>query len=394
LLLRERAEEMSSRHATATSARGGPREEKNAAAAHTPPAFARDRVRRKLRVAVLVGLALLAVALVLALLYPFAGALLFAAVLAGSFAPWVDRGEARLGGRRSLAALLVTLGIALLIVVPGVALVVILGQEVVGAVQHVLGTVRTGGLPALLESLPPGLRGAAEAVARAFPRTEADLQALAGSYTGNAAAAVGGALRTAAHALLQVALMLVALFFLLVDGRRLVDWVAEVSPIGRTRTRELLAEFRNVSEAVLLSSAATAGVQSVVALLGFVMAGVPKPLFFALVTFFVAFIPMIGATSVTLVLAAFMYLNGQPGAALGLGLWGALVVGFSDNVVKPLLMRGRMEVHGAVIFFALLGGLAVFGPPGLAAGPLIVVFFLSVVHMCQRDLAEVDAPAR
>ena len=58
---------------------------------------------------------------------------------------------------------------------------------------------------------------------------------------------------------------------------------------------------------------------------------------------------------------------------------------FTDNLVKPLLMRGRMEVHGAVIFFALLGGLAMFGPVGLVAGPLILSFFLAVVRMCQRD---------
>ena len=66
------------------------------------------------------------------------------------------------------------------------------------------------------------------------------------------------------------------------------------------------------------------------------------------------------------------------------------MVGFTDNVVKPLLMRGRMEVHGAVIFFALLGGLAMFGPVGLIAGPLILSFFLAVVRMCRH---EVEAPA-
>jgi predicted PurR-regulated permease PerM len=58
--------------------------------------------------------------------------------------------------------------------------------------------------------------------------------------------------------------------------------------------------------------------------------------------------------------------------------------------VKPLLMRGRMEVHGGLIFFALLGGMATFGPVGLVAGPLILSFFLAVVRMCRTEQA---APA-
>jgi predicted PurR-regulated permease PerM len=60
------------------------------------------------------------------------------------------------------------------------------------------------------------------------------------------------------------------------------------------------------------------------------------------------------------------------------------VVGFVDNLVKPLLMKGRMEVHGALIFFALVGGLAAFGPVGLVAGPLVLSFFLAVVRLCRH----------
>jgi predicted PurR-regulated permease PerM len=131
---------------------------------------------------------------------------------------------------------------------------------------------------------------------------------------------------------------------------------------------------------------ATAGVQAIVAFVGYLITGVPQPLFFAAVTFVIAFIPALGATSVTLLVSALLFVSGHSHAALFLAAWGLFVVGFSDNVVKPLLMRGRMEVHGAVIFFALLGGLAVFGPVGLVAGPLILSFFLAVVRMCQRDL--------
>ena len=85
-----------------------------------------------------------------------------------------------------------------------------------------------------------------------------------------------------------------------------------------------------------------------------------------------------------------MFLSGQPGAALFLAIWGILVVGLTDNVVKPYLIRGGIELHGAVVFFSLLGGLAYFGPVGLLAGPLIVSFFLAVVHMWKAELDAAD----
>jgi len=103
------------------------------------------------------------------------------------------------------------------------------------------------------------------------------------------------------------------------------------------------------------------------------------------VTFVVAFIPAVGAASVVLAVAAFLFVNGQSQAALALALWGALVVSTIDNLVKPWLLQGRIEIHGGLIFFALLGGIATFGPVGLVAGPLILSFFLAVVRLARQE---------
>jgi predicted PurR-regulated permease PerM len=255
-------------------------------------------------------------------------------------------------------------------------------------VNYVRETLQQGGLPALLDDLPPSLQRIAEEVRRYLPDEGQGIEEM-GTAPTQAAAAVGGVLMATSRALLQISLMLVALYFLLVDGKALVDWLGDVAPIGRVRTRELLSDFRNVSEAVLFSSLATAGVQSVVALVGYLVVGVPQPFFFALATFIMAFIPVLGAASVTLALAGMLYLTGHLGAgsALLLVVWGVVGVGLSDNLVKPLLLKGRMEIHGAVIFFALVGGLAAFGLVGLAAGPLIISFFLAIVRMCRKELA-------
>ena len=84
-------------------------------------------------------------------------------------------------------------------------------------------------------------------------------------------------------------------------------------------------------------------------------------------------------------LAGLLLVTGKTGAATFLAIWGVLAVGLTDNVVKPWLMKGRMEVHGALIFFAIVGGLSMFGPVGLVAGPLILAFSLAVVRLFERD---------
>jgi predicted PurR-regulated permease PerM len=137
--------------------------------------------------------------------------------------------------------------------------------------------------------------------------------------------------------------------------------------------------------AVLLSTLATAGMQSLVALGGYLVAGVPNPVFFFVTTFVLGLVPFLGATVVVIAVAALRMLTGHLASGVFLVIWGLAVVGTIDNVLKPLFIRGGVPIHGAVIFFALFGGLIVFGPVGFLVGPLAVTFLVAVVRMYQRD---------
>jgi predicted PurR-regulated permease PerM len=331
--------------------------------------------------ATLTVLTVLGIVLLALIVYPFAAALFLGAVLASAFQPLCDRLARAIGGRREWAAAVITIAVVLLLVIPLASLAITLGGEVVDGVASVRSILQSEGMAGLISRMPAPLQDLALKVIERVPRAEQQLQQWAGSQGGRAAAAMGGVLMATGGALAQTAMMLIAFYFMLVDGHRLVDWLSDVAPLPPGETRELLGEFRRVSVAVLISSVATAGIQALVALLGYLLAGVPQPFFFTAVTFIMAFIPAVGAGSVAVALALLVWATGHAGAALFLVLWGVLVVGLSDNLIKPLLMRGRMEIHGGVIFFALLGGLAVFGMVGLVAGPLVVAFFLSVVRM-------------
>ena len=335
--------------------------------------------------AALIVLVVLSIALLAMVIYPFASALFVAAVLAAALTPWTDSVAARLRGRRQVAAGVMTLGALLLLVVPIAAVGLSLGKEVVAGIGYVKETLRSEGMTGLINDLPAPLRSLVEKILEQIPGGEERIQELTNRQGGRAAAAIGGVLGATTQAIVQVVMMLIALFFLLIDGRALVEWLEEVAPLKRGHMRELLSEFRKVTVTVLVSTVATAGIQALVAFVGYLIAGVPHALFFTFVTFVMAFVPAVGAGGAGLVAAALVFFRGHAGRAAFLAAWALLAVGLADNVVKPYLIRGGVSIHGAVVFFALLGGLAAFGPIGLLLGPLIIAFFLSVVRIVRRE---------
>lgn len=337
---------------------------------------------------VLVVLAVLALGLVALVLQPLATALLVGAVLAGVLSPGMERLSRRLKGRREIAGGLLTFCVLMAVIVPIAAFATTLVQQVIEGVAWVRETLASEGVHAIVEKLPGFLQKYATRFVARLPRAFEQLPQAAATHGGEAAAAVSGILSATGGLLFQAVMMLIALYFFLVDGRRLVAWVADVVPLKRGQLAELLADFRRVAVAVLVSTIATAGIQSLVALAGYLIAQVPNAIFFTLATFLLALVPAIGAAVAVLAVAALKLATGHTVAAIFLAVWGIVVVGLIDNLAKPLLMRGGMEIHGAVIFFSLIGGIAVFGAIGLVAGPLIVSFLIAVVRIYQRDFGD------
>lgn len=336
--------------------------------------------------------ALLIVAIVLLglVLMPVAKELFLAAVLAGVLWPlqqWLSR---RLRGRRGAAAGLITFAVVVLLLGPVATLVTFAIRDGADGLRFVSEAIRSDDVAALIGRLPDSAR---DVVSDAIERMPRDLNELMGRVdTGTTATAtsVGKAVVATGSFAFHTVLMLIALFFLLVRGHDLVRWLDGVSPLHPGHTLELLATFRRVSYAVIASAAVTAAVQALAAMIGFLISRVPSPFFFTLVTFFLAFVPAIGASVVCLFAAVLLVVTGHPYLAAFLAAWGLVIVGLVDNLVKPLLIRRGLEIHGAIVFFSLIGGLATFGAIGLLVGPLVVALFLAVLRMYHRDYTPGD----
>lgn len=329
-------------------------------------------------------------ALVAFVLRPLAVALFLALVLATALWPLHARLTRLLRGKPKVSAGLFVLFVISVILGPLLGFSAFIVKEAAEATRFVSDTIRSEGVEGLLTRLPPPLESAARSGLERIPL--ADGQGLDGTVQqtvsasgGQAAAAVGAAVAATGSLLFQAVMMLIALFFFLTQKEAVLHWVDRASPLRPGQTRELLQEFRNVSGAVIRSSILTAAVQAAAALVGYFIARVPHPLFFASVTFFVALIPAVGAAVVCVAAALLLFVTGHTVAAIFLAIWGVAVVGLADNVVKPLLIRGGVQMHGAVVFFSLLGGLTAFGTIGLLVGPLAVAFFIALLRIYRRD---------
>jgi predicted PurR-regulated permease PerM len=112
--------------------------------------------------------------------------------------------------------------------------------------------------------------------------------------------------------------------------------------------------------------------------------GLPSPLLWGVVMFFLSMIPMAGSFLVWVPAAAFLALTGSLGKAAILVVWGILVIGAIDNFLSPRLVGKRARLHELLIFFSVLGGLQVFGVLGLVLGPVMIAITLALLEMVRE----------
>jgi len=327
-----------------------------------------------------------ALALMVTLLLPLWQPLLLAGVLAAGLHDFNERVVIKLRGNRWWASGLVTIGINLLILAPIAALVGIAVSQADEASGAIHGFLSNGGYKEWIAKLPEPLAARAGEILAKLPE---EFRKLTNSAS-LARSAVGGISALGSY-LTQYVLMTIAVFFFFADGPRLRHWISNSLPLKRERSREIILRFRETSRVVLGANLVTALAQASVATVGYFIAQVPQAFFFGLLTFFTSFFPGIGTALVALPLSLLLFANGHPYAAVFLAAWSTLVVGVIDNILRPWLTRGKEQLHGAVVFFVLLGGIAVFGAIGLLVGPLALSAVLTAFHLwkqqTQDDLA-------
>ena len=165
-------------------------------------------------------------------------------------------------------------------------------------------------------------------------------------------------------------IMLFIMFYAFRDGEKMLSYLWSTLPLSGTHKRMLVERIRFVSRAVLMGILLTAAVQAMIAMIGFKIVGVPA-LFWGVMLGIASLVPIVGTTLVWIPATIYLFLAGKIGAAIFLFLWCSLLVASVDNFLRPFLMQGKSGMSTIILFFALLGGIRLFGPIGILYGPLI-----------------------
>jgi predicted PurR-regulated permease PerM len=187
-------------------------------------------------------------------------------------------------------------------------------------------------------------------------------------------------------------IMMVALFFLLAEGARMLEGLIQISPLEEQHVRELVAEFDKACRAIVSATLLSAIAQGLLAGIGFYFCGLRSSVaLLMLFTMVLALVPFTGAAAVWVPVSLYLYFfQGSGGAAIGLALYGFFVISTVDNVIKPLVLHGQSKLHPLLALLSVLGGIQALGPIGIIVGPMAVVFLQTVLKILQRELMSID----
>jgi predicted PurR-regulated permease PerM len=171
---------------------------------------------------------------------------------------------------------------------------------------------------------------------------------------------------------LAIFLWFLSVYYFLKEGHRIKALLVKFSPLSDRYDLEIVNRVVTSVKSVIGGSLIVALLQGILAGVGFAIFGIPTPAIWGLIAVFAALVPTIGTALVTFPAVAFLVLVGNNLAALGLLIWGILIVGGIDNIVRPKLLERGVKVHPLLILLSVLGGLAFFGPVGFLTGPIIV----------------------
>ena len=182
-------------------------------------------------------------------------------------------------------------------------------------------------------------------------------------------------------------IMVIGLYFFLLDGPSMVETIQKLSPIEDKHEQELAAEFARVSRAVVVATLLSAAVQGLLAGLGFWVCGLESIFLLTLLSGVLAMVPFVGAAAVWIPCALYLFfVENRPMAAIGLAAYGGLIISMADNVIKPWILHGQSNLHPLLALLSVIGGVAVLGPIGILVGPMIVVFLQTSLKILRREM--------
>ncbi len=314
--------------------------------------------------------------------------LLFGLLTAFAVEPAHKRLVKLFGGRRALAAT-----VSLVLVVTATAgtigsVVVVLARELLSGIAAVrawaaeLPTSETyGKLQGALGAIGITPEMITERVVKLSDRAAETAGSIVSIVVGSTFSSLGGAL-----------IAVLTAFQVLRDPKPIERRLELFLPLHPRTTRELVDEFRKVGRGTLIGSVLAAVCQGVLGSAGYALMHVPRPLLLGVFTAIASFIPVIGTMLVWTPVGVVLIATNHVGAGIFELAWGFVVTaGLVDYGLRPVLAGKESRSHPLLFIIGLVGGVEIFGAPGIIAGPIVMTVFASAIRIYRREVLD---PAR
>lgn len=214
------------------------------------------------------------------------------------------------------------------------------------------------------------------------------IEGFARDFIANTLGNISNILDIVTNVSIGLSLSIFVLFYLLKDGKEFKSWLRETTPMPAEIQDKLYTRTYKTTWAVVKGHVLVALAQGTIAGLGLFLVGIESYAFWTFIMILLAFIPIVGAFLVWGPAGAYLFLTGRPAAGTFLVIWGAVVVGFTDNFLRPLLVDRDAELHPAIILIGVIGGLYVFGAAGIFMGPISLGVLKSVLEVFRNNYEE------
>ncbi len=361
-----------------------------------------DKVNRIVLAAMVIAIS----ALFFTMIHQFLMAIFLAGLFSGLARPVYRRLRILFRGHRHLASLTTLLLMIVVVLIPLLLLVGVVVGQAIDVSQKVTPWIRQNleqpdQITAYLQGLP---------VYEYLEPYRGVILEKAGQLVGSISNWIVGGLSQATFGTVNFLFMsfvfLYTMYFLQMDGGKLVRKVLYYLPLNGDDESLMLNKFTSVSRAMIKGTMLIGILQGGLAGIAFAVAGIDNAVFWGTVMAVLSIIPSVGSALVWIPASIILIMHGNVTGGVGLLVFCGLIVGSLDNVLRPILVGKDTRMHELMIFFGTLGGILMFGIPGVLIGPLIASLFITIwelygiafsnylpeVHYKKESTDEVEPP--
>lgn len=347
---------------------------------------------KKLLYTLLTFSAILLVAyLIIFLISPFLGAIVWACVLSMATYPLHSKIFKFFKGKKNIAAFFSTLIVFLFIAVPFLLLSIIFTGQALEVLSYLEDTINKDRLPILQQIQSHPL--ISDFIEKAKPYFGKDdlhtigITILKGIWSILAFTSKRFAVNVFS-VIFQFFMTILLLFFAFRDGEIVIKTFWEIVPLKESDIARIEDIFRRIISAVLYGIVLACIVQGFLGGIGFAIAGIPAAVFYGVMITLFSFVPVIGSSIVWVPAVVYLYVTGHYGSGTFLLIWCLTVVSMIDNLIRPLYISGKSKISLPIVVIGVLGGLITLGFLGIILGPLILSLSVEAVRIYKEEVIQ------